>query len=61
MLDLRCQLLKIAWELPYELLSHPHAREYPEELTELFHLLRALQDVEMINVHSGELLSDWEC
>ena len=61
MLDLRCQLLKIAWELPNEFLSYPHAREYPEELTELFHLLRALQDVEMINVHSGELLSDWEC
>ena len=53
MRDLRRKLLKIAWKLPYEFLCDPHAAEDAEELPELFHLIRPLKNVKLVDVCLG--------
>lgn len=51
--DLRRELLKIAWKLPYEFFCDPHAAENAEELPELFHLIRPLKNVKLVDVCLG--------
>ena len=50
MRDLRDKLLEVARELGNKLFCHPHATEDTEELPQLLHLIRALQNVELSDV-----------
>ena len=56
MLDLGRQLLQVAPKLSEEVFRDPHAGQHSEELAELLHLLRALQDIELIDVRLCQLL-----
>ena len=56
MLDLRSQLVKVAWELAMEFLCAPQTAEHAEKLPQLFHLIWSLENIELINVRACELL-----
>ena len=58
MLNLGRQLVKVALEVPDELFCDPEAAEDAEELAQLLHLVHALQNVELIDMHLSELLRD---
>ena len=45
-------------EVPDELFCDPEAAEDAEELAQLLHLVHALQNVELIDMHLSELLRD---
>ena len=50
MLYLWRQLVKIARKHLNEVLSDPETAEHPEELSQLLHLVRPLQNIELIDI-----------
>ena len=56
MLYLWRQLVKIARKHFDEVLSDPEAAKHPEKLSQLLHLVRSLQNIELIDMDFSKLL-----